>query len=66
MIKYARLLIDVPLNSPFLDYIEFFNDIEILVRQPVVFEWKPVKCTHCYMFGHEEPVCKKKTVIRRE
>ncbi|KAJ8422407.1 hypothetical protein Cgig2_013227 [Carnegiea gigantea] len=37
-----------------------------LIRQPVKYEWIPSKCTHCGMFGHEEPVCKKKGMIRRE
>ncbi|KAJ8423394.1 hypothetical protein Cgig2_029229 [Carnegiea gigantea] len=66
MIRYARLLIDVPLDSTFPEFIEFFNDNELLIRQQVVYEWKPVKCSHCYMFGHEEPVCKNKNMVRKE
>ena len=30
------------------------------------YEWLPTKCTHCGLFGHEEPVCKKKTAVRKE
>ncbi|KAJ8420005.1 hypothetical protein Cgig2_006618 [Carnegiea gigantea] len=48
------------------NYIEFFNDNEILIRQHVTYEWKPVKCAHYHMFGHEEPVCKKKGEVRKE
>ncbi|KAJ8433396.1 hypothetical protein Cgig2_028996 [Carnegiea gigantea] len=66
VIRYARLLIDIPLNSSFPKFIEFFNDNELLIRQHVVYEWKPVKCSHCHMFGHKEPVCKKKNVVRKE
>ena len=66
MLKYARLLIDILLDSTFLDYIEFFNDNAILLRQHVTYEWKPVKCAHCHMFRHEEPVYKKKGVMRKE
>lgn len=33
MIKYARLLIEVAVKGPFLDYIEFFNENEVLIGQ---------------------------------
>lgn len=29
----------------------------------MVYEWKPTKCTHCGMFGHQEAECKKKAKI---
>ena len=32
MIKYARILIDMPLDGQFPDYIEFFNEEEVLIR----------------------------------
>ncbi|KAJ8422065.1 hypothetical protein Cgig2_006840 [Carnegiea gigantea] len=65
-IHYARLLIDIPIAGPFSEYIEFFNEHEMLVRQPVKYEWLPIKCHHCGMFGHEEQVCKKKITPRQE
>ncbi|KAJ8424252.1 LOW QUALITY PROTEIN: hypothetical protein Cgig2_007178 [Carnegiea gigantea] len=66
MIHYARVLIEVPLEGPYPNFIEFFNEQDILVRQPIKFEWIPCKCTHCTMFGHEESVCKKKGNTRKE
>ena len=33
MIKYARLLIDISLDGPFPEYIEFFSEDEVLIRQ---------------------------------
>jgi len=33
MIKYARILIDISLEGPFPDYIKFFNEEEVLIRQ---------------------------------
>ena len=39
----ARLLIDVPLEGSFPEYVEFFNEKGLLVRQPVKFEWLPTK-----------------------
>ncbi|KAJ8431896.1 hypothetical protein Cgig2_009963 [Carnegiea gigantea] len=56
---YARLLIEMPLDSTFPDHIEFINDNGILVRQQVHYEWKPLKCTHSQMFGHDISMCKK-------
>lgn len=66
LIKYARLLIDVPMDGPFPEYIEFFNEYGDLIRQLVTFEWKPCKCTHCEMFGHLEADCRKKLKLRKE
>ncbi|KAJ8419347.1 LOW QUALITY PROTEIN: hypothetical protein Cgig2_025466 [Carnegiea gigantea] len=56
IIKYVRLLIDVPVDGNFLDHIE----------QQVHYEWKPTKCSHYMMFGHEETSCRKKGGVRTE
>ena len=60
MIRYARLLIDISLEGTFLEYIKFFNEHGILTRQQVLYEWKPIKCLHYKMFGHEESICGEK------
>lgn len=60
MIGYARLLIEVPMEGPFPDFIEFFDEYGVLVHQPVKFEWKPCICEHCGLFGHLEDACRKK------
>ncbi|KAJ8419417.1 hypothetical protein Cgig2_003643 [Carnegiea gigantea] len=65
-LRYARLLIDIPLADDFLKYIEFANDKNVLVRQQVLYEWKPIKCTHCKMYGRLEEGCRKKQRVRRE
>ncbi|KAJ8444596.1 hypothetical protein Cgig2_013875 [Carnegiea gigantea] len=61
VIHYARLLVEMPIDGPFLNHIEFFNEDE-----PVTYEWILTKCSHCAMMGHTEDVCKKKGVIRTE
>ena len=66
MIKYARLLIEVSMEGPFPELIEFFNENQVLIRQQVKFEWQPSKCTHCGMYGHLEEVCRKKHTQRKE
>jgi len=66
MIKYARLLIKVPMEGPFPKYVDFFNEKGQLITQQVHFEWVPTKCAHCSMFGHTVEVCKKKNNIIME
>ncbi|KAJ8424552.1 hypothetical protein Cgig2_013816 [Carnegiea gigantea] len=55
MLKYARLLIDIPLDALFPDYVEV----------PVSYEWKPLKCTHCHMYGHLVDECRKKKKAKK-
>ena len=66
MLNYARLLVDVPLDGPFPECVEFFNEKEVLIRQPVKFEWLPSKCSFCGMFDHLEEVCRKKSAPKKE
>jgi len=60
------MLIEVPIEGPFPDCVDFFNEKGQLIRQQVQFEWKPTKCTHCHLLGHTNDVCKKKKEIRME
>ena len=60
MLKYARLLVEMPLEGNFPDFIEFVNEKDLIIRQKVVYEWKPIKCTHCKMFGHTREDCGKR------
>jgi len=38
MLKYARLLIDIPLDAPFPDFVEFINDQDVVVKVPMNYE----------------------------
>ena len=51
MLRYARVLVDMRIEGSFPEFIEFFNEHEVLIRQPVKYEWIPTKCLHCEMFG---------------
>ncbi|KAJ8436501.1 LOW QUALITY PROTEIN: hypothetical protein Cgig2_003199 [Carnegiea gigantea] len=66
MLKYARLLVEMSLEGPFLEYIDFINNNDILVRHEVTYEWLPIKCTHCRMLGHDVTMCSKKELTRKE
>ena len=50
MLNYARILIEFPIEGSFPEYIEFFNEHGILLRQQIMYEWLPTKCSHCGMF----------------
>lgn len=66
MLRYARILVDIPLNSEFPEFIEFVNDKGVLERQAVMYEWKPIKCSGCQMYGHQLEHCKKRAPARKE
>ncbi|KAJ8419287.1 hypothetical protein Cgig2_016815 [Carnegiea gigantea] len=65
-LKYARLLIEIPVDDTFPRYIEFVNDQEVVVRQQMEYEWKPIKCLHYRMYGQIEEECRKKAINRQE
>ncbi|KAJ8432533.1 hypothetical protein Cgig2_009297 [Carnegiea gigantea] len=46
------------------EFIEFINEVNLVVRQPVKYEWKPTKCEHCQMFGHTLHNCRKRNKTR--
>ncbi|KAJ8423094.1 hypothetical protein Cgig2_023476 [Carnegiea gigantea] len=65
MLRFSRVMIDIPLGNDFLDYVEFANDHNVIVRQSVTYEWRPIKCTHYRMYGHMEDSCRKKTPAKK-
>jgi len=66
-IRYARLLVEMPIEGPFPEHVDFFNEEGVLIRQQVSYKWVPTKCNHCAMLGHTKEVCKKKAgVVRTE
>ncbi|KAJ8453127.1 hypothetical protein Cgig2_008011 [Carnegiea gigantea] len=65
-LSYVRIMIDTPLDGPFLDHVDYINDKGRVIRQQVKYDWQPVKYTHCTMYGHTEEQCRKKRVVRQE
>ncbi|KAJ8425600.1 hypothetical protein Cgig2_008578 [Carnegiea gigantea] len=55
-LNYARVMIDIALDGPYPEYVEY----------PVKYEWKPLKCSHCNMYGRLEAECRKKHERRKE
>ena len=60
MLRYARILVEMPVDGQFPEFIEFSNEKDVLIRQRVVYEWLPLKCDHCKMFGHTQDSCRRK------
>ena len=65
-LKYARVLINIPLDRELPEYLEFINDHGVLTRQSVVYEWKPTRCDYCKTYGHKEEECRKKAKTHLE
>jgi len=57
-LAYARVLVEIQINQELKEKVIFENEKGNEVRQPVHFEWKPMKCSSCGMFGHSEDNCK--------
>lgn len=66
MLRYARVLVEMPMNGPFPDHVDFFNEANIMMRQEIFYEWLPIRCSHCQMLGHDLSVCRKKPTVRQE
>ena len=66
MLKYARSFVEIPLEGNFPDFTEFANEKYVIIRQKVVYEWKPIQCTHCKMFGHTGEDCRNRVPYRQE
>ncbi|XP_074282714.1 uncharacterized protein LOC141607254 [Silene latifolia] len=60
---FARVMVEVSMGQDFPDIIEFMDEKDVLHRQIVHYEWKPVKCTECSGMGHVAMVCRKKKEV---
>ncbi|CAO2827273.1 unnamed protein product [Amaranthus hypochondriacus] len=55
---YARVLVETNVHGEFPDDIYFINEIEELVNQKVLYDWKPIFCGKCKKMGHTEGKCR--------
>lgn len=58
--NFARLLIEVDVDSPLLEKVVFKNEKGVLVEQRIQYDWKPILCKHCQKYGHSEEECRRK------
>ncbi|KAJ8420055.1 hypothetical protein Cgig2_021283 [Carnegiea gigantea] len=59
-LKYVRILIEIQLEENFPEYTEFVNEHNVVVRQQVEYEWKPIKCDFYKLYGHMKDDCREK------
>lgn len=59
-LAYARVLVEVPLAGKLPDTIPMQCDGGAVYHQQVVYEWKPVRCSHCDWLGHDVSNCRRK------
>ncbi|XP_062119139.1 uncharacterized protein LOC133832874 [Humulus lupulus] len=63
---YPRILIEVSLDQNFPTRIRFMNEFDQEIELQVEYEWVPIVCQHCFGFGHETQLCRKKQQVKQE
>ncbi|GJR02332.1 RNA-directed DNA polymerase, eukaryota, reverse transcriptase zinc-binding domain protein [Tanacetum coccineum] len=63
---YARVLIEMDAEKEIkseieIQYVDKNNNIKGTKKIQALYDWKPPKCSHCRVFGHETKSCKKET-----
>lgn len=51
---------EIKVEQKLPDFIYFINEYEVEVSVPIMYEWHPIKCSHCSEFGHDIKDCKMK------
>lgn len=59
LLHYARIMVEISIEEDFHEVINFENEWGYICHVALKYKWKPIKCTKCGMFGHEEEECKK-------
>lgn len=59
-LNFARLLIEVDVDSSLPDKVQFRNEKGALIEQRIQYDWKLVLCKHCHKYGHSEEDCRRK------
>ena len=59
ILRYARILVDIKLNGAFPKLVKLMDGKGRVIEQIVEYEWKPLKCTKCSMYGYADPECRK-------
>lgn len=65
-LNFARLLIEVGIDTRLPDTIFFRNEKGNLVEQKVQYDWKPTLYKACKKYGHSEVDCRKKAQAQAE
>ncbi|XP_056691798.1 uncharacterized protein [Spinacia oleracea] len=62
-LQFARVLVEMNLTQDFTDCVEYEDAYGSIVKQSIVYEWKPSYCGVCKIMGHPTDKCVKKTKV---
>ncbi|XP_074266623.1 uncharacterized protein LOC141589901 [Silene latifolia] len=65
-LEYARFLVEVRMGHNLPDMIEFIDDKDVIQKQEVSYEWKPLVCSQCTGIGHDAAMCRKRAAEVRK
>ena len=57
-LMFARVLVDIKINSVYPDEIPFIDENDNLCTQPLIYDWKSVTCQSCNQLGHTKEQCR--------
>ncbi|KAI3987238.1 hypothetical protein MKX01_031722 [Papaver californicum] len=64
-LEYARVYMKVDASKPLLDsFLISVKGIDYLLN--LEYDWKPLRCTNCFTFGHIESKCKLKIKVKQD
>ncbi|KAH0773408.1 hypothetical protein KY290_010545 [Solanum tuberosum] len=55
-LNFARLMVEVDMDTILPESISFKNEKGQLIKQKVSYEWKPTLCQYCKKYGHSEEI----------
>ncbi|XP_060217048.1 uncharacterized protein LOC132644468 [Lycium barbarum] len=62
-------MVEVPLNQKYPECVMFENEKGCITEQEIYYEWKPILCEHCKIYGHGKQNCRKleeRTISNKE
>lgn len=65
-LNFARLLVEVRMDTELPEVVMFSNEKGQLIRQKVQYDWKPTLCKCCGKYGHSQDSCQKKQTQKVE
>lgn len=57
--NFARVKVRMRITTVLQDSVKYVDEADRVIKQSMVYEWKPVLCTHCNMFGYDATDCRK-------
>ncbi|XP_062076198.1 uncharacterized protein LOC133780524 [Humulus lupulus] len=60
MMQFARVLVEIEISEDLPKSVQLLNEKGQLMEQLLEFEWLPIQCRGCKVFGHTERICNRK------